>query len=184
MTDRSCSYLRAHGEAETRSQPTRQAAGLLLLTSDLQDVRAADQPPIVHVAEPALHAGGKTTVAVQSAFAPMPQRRRGRTRSARRAALRARHLMSLPVVLPHPTNTQLKRTRQGFCWGCGASLKEPHSFLCELDGKRLRRDAPARVAIVVRAAAGRSPPPAPPAVAVTLHVHTPVPHSCDVSTRN
>ena len=62
MSGRGCSYLRAHGEAETRSQPTRQAAGLLLLTSDLQDVRAADQPPIVHVAEPALHAGGNTTV--------------------------------------------------------------------------------------------------------------------------
>ena len=87
----------------------------------------------------------------------------------------ARHLMSeqpiikLPVVLPHPTNTQLKRTRQGFCWGCGASLKEAHSHACEFDGKRLRRDAPARVAIVVRAAAGRGCPPA----VLTLHVFTP-----------
>ena len=87
----------------------------------------------------------------------------------------ARHLMSeqpiikLPVVLPHPTNTQLKRTRQGFCWGCGASLKEAHSHACEFDGKRLRRDAPARVAIVVRAAAGRGCPPA----VVTLHVFSP-----------
>ena len=156
-----------------RSQPTRrQAASLPLLTSDLQDVRAADQPPIVH-AEPYLSSSPllrpcRACAAVGHA-------------PGRRAALRARHLMSLPVVLPHPTNTQLKRTRQGFCWGCGASMKEPHSFLCELDGKRLRCDAPARVTIIVRAAAGRGPPPAPPAVAVTLHVHTPVPHSCDVS---
>ena len=81
MTDRGCSYLRAHGEAETRSQPTnhdrpdKQAAGLLLLTSDLKDVRAADQPPIVHVAEPALHAGGKTTLGEVrfGAHARMPQ---------------------------------------------------------------------------------------------------------------
>ena len=152
----------------------------------LQDVRAADQPPMVHVAEPALHAGGKTTRG-SPLLRPCPHAAAPRSDTlapGRRAALRARHLMSLPVVLPHPTNTQLKRTRQGFCWGCGASLKEPHSFLCELDGKRLRCDAPARVTIVVRAAAGRGPPAAPPAVVVTLHVHTPVPHSCDVSTRN
>ena len=77
--------------------------------------------------------------------------------------------IKLPVVLPHPTNIQLKRTRQGFCWGCGASLKEAHSDACEFDGKRLRRDAPARVAIVVRAAAGRGCPPA----VVTLHVFAP-----------
>jgi len=57
MSDRGCSYLRAHGEAEslkpdrnpTRTDKPRRST---TLTSDLQDVRAADQPPIVHVPSP------------------------------------------------------------------------------------------------------------------------------------
>ena len=77
MSDWGCSYLWAHAEAGTRSQPTRQAAGLLLLTSDLQDVRAADQPPIVHVAEPYMQA---------------TRLRRGRTRAGRDV------LLSVPAI--------------------------------------------------------------------------------------
>ena len=88
-------------------------------------------------------------------------------------------IIKLPTVLPHPTNIQLKRTRQGFCWGCGASLKEAHSNSCELDGKR-RRAAPARVAIVVRARGLLKPyterrdrEESCPSAVLTLHVFTP-----------
>ena len=36
----------------------------------------------------------------------------------------------LPVVHPHPTNQPLKRTRQGFCWGCGSTEAEGCSETC------------------------------------------------------
>lgn len=60
-----------------------------------------------------------------------------------------------PTVFATPTNFPRKRTRQGFCWGCGASLKEAHSSTCEFDVKRLKpANVPAHVTTVVRAVGG------------------------------
>ena len=109
------------------------------------------QPPyrVVNIPPPSPSSAPNSTPAPSASCTSTPP---ARAAPPTPAAYQIQH----PTVFATPTNFPRKRTRQGFCWGCGASLKEAHSSTCEFDVKRLKpADVPtAHVTTVVRAVGG------------------------------